>query len=308
MENNKSLFLVIIFSLSVVMGFLILFRGGEPGNINIFIKKKQPGFSEKNIYIINIYGVISFSDSTNIIKSHYSYDKIVKKLRKISYDPKISGVVLRINSPGGTIGASQEVYEEILRLRKMGKKVYASFGDIATSGGYYIASGCDKIYSNPGTITGSIGVLYELSNLSELIKKVGIKFDVIKSGKYKDIGNIFRDLTTDEKKLLQEIIDLSYQQFVQAVSTGRNIPVEKVMEIADGRILIGTQAKELKLVDEMGNSQDALEDIWKQVGGQGIPKVAKEEISLDNIFSFFIDVLRQDKFDMINLYLNKWIY
>ena len=183
---------------------------------------------------------------------------VLKALKQIE-DREFPALIVRIDSPGGTVGDSQEIYSAIKRLRSKGCKVIASFGNISASGGVYIAVAADKIIANPGTITGSIGVIIRGNNISELLSKIGIKFETIKSGLFKDILSPDKPLSDEGRALLQGLIDESYEQFVGAVSEGRNIPKEEVKKFADGRIFTGSQAKGLGLVDEVGDEMVARE-------------------------------------------------
>ena len=183
---------------------------------------------------------------------------VLKALKQIE-DREFPALIVRIDSPGGTVGDSQEIYSAINRLRSKGCKVLASFGNISASGGVYIGVAAEKIVANPGTITGSIGVIIRGNNISELLSKIGIKFETIKSGQFKDILSPDKALSEEGRALLQSLIDDSYEQFVQAVSKGRNIPAEKVKEFADGRIFTGMQAKKIGLIDEIGDEVDARE-------------------------------------------------
>ena len=183
---------------------------------------------------------------------------ILKALKQIE-DREFPALIVRIDSPGGTVGDSQEIYSAINRLKSKGCKVIASFGNISASGGVYIGVAAEKIVANPGTITGSIGVIIRGNNISELLSKIGIKFETIKSGKFKDILSPDKPLSEEGRTLLQNLIDDSYEQFVEAVSNGRKIPVETVKQFADGRIFTGIQAKALGLVDEIGDEVDARE-------------------------------------------------
>ena len=177
---------------------------------------------------------------------------ILKALKQIE-DREFPALIVRIDSPGGTVGDSQEIYSAIKRLKNKGCKVVASFGNISASGGVYIGVASDKIVANPGTITGSIGVIIRGNNLSDLLDKIGIKFETVKSGVYKDILSPDKPLSQDGRELLQSLIDESYKQFTEAVAEGRNLPVEEVKKFADGRIFTGTQARELGLIDEIGD-------------------------------------------------------
>ncbi|MDJ0617984.1 MAG: signal peptide peptidase SppA [Calothrix sp. MO_192.B10] len=182
--------------------------------------------------------------------------KRVLEAFKTVEEKKFPALLLRIDSPGGTVGDSQEIYKALKGLQKK-VKVVASFGNISASGGVYIGVGAEHIVANPGTITGSIGVILRGNNLERLLDKVGVSFKVIKSGPYKDILAFDRELTEPEQGILQELIDTSYQQFVQTVAEGRNLPVEKVKSFADGRIFTGQQALELGIVDRLGTEEEA---------------------------------------------------
>ena len=177
---------------------------------------------------------------------------VLKSLKQIE-DREFPAMILRIDSPGGTVGDSQEIYSAIKRLKTKGCKVIASFGNISASGGVYIGVAADKIVANPGTITGSIGVIIRGNNISELLEKIGIKFETVKSGLFKDILSPDKPLSDEGRALLQSLIDESYGQFTEAVSESRNISIDDVKKFADGRIFTGSQAKELGLVDEIGD-------------------------------------------------------
>jgi protease-4 len=208
--------------------------------------------------IVHVGGPIQFSNSPAVWSSTDAED-IAKKLHELSEDDDVKAIVLRINSPGGTVGSVQEISEEIGRCRAKGKKVVASMGDVAASGGYYLAAASDHILANPGTITGSIGVILEFGNLEGLFQKVGLKVEVIKSGAHKDIGSPARPLTAEETRMLQASIDDAYAQFLDAVSQGRHLSHEQLKNIADGRIFTGRQAMQIGLVDELGNQEDAIQ-------------------------------------------------
>ena len=181
---------------------------------------------------------------------------VLKAINQIE-EREFPALLLRIDSPGGTVGDSQEIHAAILRLREKGCHVVASFGNVSASGGVYVGIGADKIVANPGTITGSIGVNLRGNNLSRLLERIGVKFETVKSGTFKDILSPDRALTEEEKELLQSLIDSSYEQFVSAVASGRNLSTKDVKDFADGRVFTGEQAKELGLVDELGDEDDA---------------------------------------------------
>ena len=181
--------------------------------------------------------------------------RVLEALKTVE-ERKFPALLLRIDSPGGTVGDSQEIYSALKRLREK-VKIVASFGNISASGGVYIGMGAEHIVANPGTITGSIGVIIRGNNIERLLEKVGVSFEVIKSGPYKDILAFDRGLTDPEQQILQDLIDTSYQQFVETVAEARSLAVEKVKSFADGRVFTGQQALELGLVDRLGTEEDA---------------------------------------------------
>jgi protease IV len=210
-----------------------------------------------------------------VISSDLS-ERTVRQLAKHGDDPAIKAIVLRIDSPGGGVASSQEVYEEVKRVRASGKLVVASLGSIAASGGYYIACVAERIFANAGTLTGSIGVIVQLANAEELLHKMGVASTAITSGPFKDSGNPTRALRPEERQVFQTLVDDVYQQFVEAVSQGRQMPVGEVRQVADGRIYTGRQAKELRLVDELGTLQDAITYAASTVGISGKPTLVRE--------------------------------
>jgi protease-4 len=198
---------------------------------------------------------------------------VMDHLRKAASDPTVGAVVLRFNTPGGSVPASQEIAAEIIRLKETGKPIVASMADVSASAGYYLAALADVIVANPGTITGSLGVYMQVANFEELYEKLGIEYNYIKSGEYKDMGATNRPLRPEEKEILQAMVDDIYQQFIETVAEGRNMPAERVKELADGRIYTGNQAKELGLVDELGNYYDAINMAARMAGITGEPRV-----------------------------------
>jgi protease IV len=197
----------------------------------------------------------------------------VRELREHADNPSIKAVVLRVNSPGGVVAPTQEIFAAIQRARKAGKPVVASLGAVAASGGYYVAVAADRIYANPGTLTGSIGVVMQLANLEGLLKKVGVEYVVVKAGAYKDVGNFARTMSPEERKMLQALLDDVYSQFVEAVSEGRGLEKKDVLAFAEGRIYSGQQALALKMVDELGGFEDAVEAAGKLANISGRPKL-----------------------------------
>ena len=198
----------------------------------------------------------------------------VKQLNDLRKDDNVKAVVLRVDSPGGVVGPSQEIYAEVKKLAAR-KKVVVSMGSIAASGGYYISAAASRILANPGTITGSIGVLMRFSNLEGLMGRIGMKAFTLKTGKYKDVGSPAHPMTDEEKAMLQGVIDNTHSQFVKAVAEGRKLPEADVRSIADGRIFTGEQALALKLVDRLGTLQDAIEEAGKLAGIEGEPRLIR---------------------------------
>jgi protease-4 len=197
----------------------------------------------------------------------------VRELREHAENPSIKAVVLRVNSPGGVVAPTQEIFAAIQRARKAGKPVVATLGAVAASGGYYIATAADRIYANPGTLTGSIGVVMQMANIEGLLKKVGVEYVVVKAGSYKDVGNFARTMSPEERKMLQALLDDVYSQFVGAVAEGRGLERSEVLAFAEGRIYSGQQAVALKMVDEMGGFEDAVEAAGKLANITGRPKL-----------------------------------
>ncbi|MBI5182832.1 MAG: signal peptide peptidase SppA [Nitrospinae bacterium] len=271
--KKRNIILVGFIILSLLTGFLFLIAI----IINSFLLEDGIWDKGDKIALINIEGIIT--DSRDIIK----------QITKYKEDSSIKGIVLNINSPGGGVAPSQEIYKEILKLHDNNKKVVVSMGSLAASGGYYIACAADRIVANPGTITGSIGVIMTFSNIEELMKKIGFKIDVIKSGRYKDIGSPNRSITDEERDILQEVIDDVYDQFIEAVAKGRKMDSGRVKELADGRVFSGRQAQQIGLLDELGNLQDAFSIMAEMVGIKGKPKIVEERKKKGFLFRYFTE-------------------
>ncbi len=208
----------------------------------------------------------------------YSSEGVIERLYKCRDNDSIKAIVLRISSPGGGVAPVQEIYKELTRSEKA---IVVSMGSSAASGGYYIACAADRIFANPGTLTGSIGVIMQFRRIDGLMEKIGVQQEVIKSGSYKDAGSMYRGLTSEEKELFQETIDDVYEQFLDAILEGRQhveLTREQLVEIADGRIMSGRQAQESKLIDELGDLNDAIEYAGKLVGIKGKPRTIKMEV------------------------------
>ncbi|MBT5469166.1 MAG: signal peptide peptidase SppA [Nitrospina sp.] len=232
--------------------------------------------SNSEIALVHVNGMLTDSS------------EIVRQLSKYRRDAKIKAIIVRIDSPGGTVGPAQEIYDEINKIKESKKIVYASLGSVAASGGYYIACAADYVLANPGTLTGSIGAIMAFNNVEELAKKIGVRPAVIKSGAFKDSGSPLRSMEPKERKLLQNVVDDVHQQFVQAVSLGRNLSEDEVKQFADGRIMTGKQALEFKLVDEFGGLEKTIEIVGKKIGVVGHPSVIEEKEDLP-----FMDWLMQ---------------
>ncbi len=238
--------------------------------------------------VIEIYGVIADSK------------QVIEQLHEFRDNDSIKALVLRIDSPGGGVGPSQEVYEEV-KLVDAVKPVVVSMGSVTASGGYYIAAGAREIVANPGTITGSIGVIMEFANVQELLNKIGLGSVVVKSGEYKDIGSPTRDMTAVERTILQELIDDVHSQFVNSVAEGRHMDPEKVNAIADGRIFTGRRAMELGLVDRMGNLEVAIKRAAELAGLEGEPHVVYPPGKKPR----FIDMFIEETLNQLQLALQK---
>lgn len=241
---------------------------------NSDINKLNTPISGKQIAVVRVEGVITGGKQEAVFGSVASAETIMENLRVAAKDPNTAIILLRINSPGGSAPASQEIGEEIKRIKKEKHlPILTSMGDVAASGGYWIASCSDKIIANPSTMTGSIGVIMETQSWQELYKKIGVSNYNVKSGAHKDMGSNTRELSVDEKQILQNMVNDIYEQFVDIVSIGRNIPTAKVRALADGRIFTGRQAKAVGLVDTLGNYYDALDIAQKAAGLSGEPDV-----------------------------------
>jgi len=269
---------VIIVISFVIIAFLTLFAFiGFSGQESAFWTG-----TGKKVAIVEVQGVIENSS------------EVIRQLRKYAEDSSVPAIVMDIDSPGGAVAPSQEIYEEINKLREKGKKVIASMRTVGASGGYYIACAADTIVANPGTLTGSIGVIFQFPVAEELFKKIGLKFEVVKKGEIKDIGTYTRPMTERERKSLQSVVDDTYDQFVDVIASRRSMSREDILKIADGSVFTGRQAKNLGLVDELGNLQDAIKIAGVMVGIKEYPKTIKEikrRITWFDLLSQKMDVL-----------------
>jgi protease-4 len=249
-----------------------------------------PGVGSDRLALVKIEGVLLGSE------------QVVEELEGYTEDSSVKGIVIRIDSPGGGVVPSQEIYNAVKNARREGKKVIVSMGSVAASGGYYIAAAADKIVANPGTLTGSIGVKMEFPNVEKLLEKIGVKGMVIKAGEFKDVGSPYRDMTPEEQKLLQNVIDDVHSQFIQAVAEGRGLPEADVRSIADGRIFTGQQALSLKLVDQMGDLADSIKLAGTMVGIKGKPTIVEKKKKIP-----FFEYLKEESAAWIADAVNKAI-
>ncbi|HUK66497.1 MAG TPA: signal peptide peptidase SppA [Anaeromyxobacteraceae bacterium] len=217
-------------------------------------------------------GVVELKGEIGTGRGGIDADEQLKVIKRFFDDADMKAVVVRIDSPGGAVAPSQEIYDELKKLADK-KTVVCSMGNLAASGGFYIAMACPHILAEPGTLTGSIGVISQFPNVKGLAEKLHVKVETLKSGKLKDAGNPFRDMTAEDRAYWQALIDQVYEQFVQAVVEGRELPEEDVRKIADGRVLTGEQAQELGLIDELGNFNDAVDAAKEKAGLTGEPRL-----------------------------------
>ncbi|MDQ6735401.1 MAG: signal peptide peptidase SppA [Nitrospirota bacterium] len=220
--------------------------------------------TEERIALVRVEGVILDAQQT------------ISELKRYGDNPLVKAIVVRIDSPGGGVVPSQEIHDAVKRIReKQSKLVIASMGTVAASGGYYIAAATDRIVANPGTLTGSIGVIMELANVEGLMKKIGVESVVVKSGAHKDLGSPFRAMNLEDRTILQNVMDDVHSQFIEAVAAGRSLDIKTVRALADGRIFTGRQAKAAKLVDELGDLNDAIKLAADMAGLEGEPRVVE---------------------------------
>lgn len=275
---------VILLGIFLLVMVILAVRGpGRPG--------AKPLGSSGKIGVVEVNGVIGPDNPASLVSGPSAGSgKIMMAIREAARREDIKVLVLRINSPGGTSVASQEIGIELERLRKTGKPVVTSMGDVCASGGYWIAAGSDHIVANPATLTGSIGVIMEISNLEGLYEKLGIHQEAIKSGKYKDMGSPTRPITPQERAFLEEIVGDSYQQFLEQVARGRQgkMSRQEIEKIADGRIFTGRKAMQIGLVDSLGNYYDAIKQAREMAGLD-----ESSPVEVLNRTGFWEDILNQ---------------
>lgn len=260
MKRRNVVILIVVISLVLVMGFtgiILLFSFMDRDGLEF------TGFGSK-VAVIELYGQI------------FDSKDFVRQLKKWDNNSSVKAIVIDINSPGGAVAPSQEMYKEIRKVREGGKVVIASMSSVAASGGYYVACAADKIVANPGTLTGSIGVILSFPTAKKLLDKVGIRWETVKSGDLKDVGNFSRSMTTEEERMLKAVIDDSYQQFVEAIAEGRDRPKEEIYPLADGALFTGRQAYNLGLVDTLGSFEDAVSLAGDMAGLGQDPDIIRE--------------------------------
>ena len=248
----------------LVTFLVVLFFLGLSGIVLALLGKGTIFSARERVGVVEIKGLLTDSRA------------VIKQLDRYRDDDSIKAIVLRINSPGGAVGPAQEILREVEKVRAK-KKIVASLGTVAASGGYYIASGANLIMANRGTATGSIGVIMQFTNVEGLAKKVGLDFFNLKAGRYKDVGSPFRPMTPEDKAYLQGLLDNIYQQFLTDVAHNRKIPLAKLRTLAEGRIYSGEEAKQVGLVDEFGNLPDAIEKAGRLGGIKGEVKAVYPE-------------------------------
>ncbi|MCM3569612.1 signal peptide peptidase SppA [Neobacillus mesonae] len=304
-----------LFFVSVLINFLTAFavKGIQTDFSDFFAAADQPFTEEvvedgnelKKIVVLDVEGVIQDSgDAGSLLQSTgYNHQLFLKQLNDIKDDDTVKGLIIRVNSPGGGVVESAEIHDKLVEIQKNTKKpVYISMGSMAASGGYYISTAAKKIYASPETLTGSLGVIMEGINYKGLADKYGVDFVTIKSGKYKDIMSPTRKMTEEERKILQTMINNSYEGFVKVISEGRNLSVDQVKKIADGRIYDGRQAKELNLIDGFGYLDDCIKQMKKDEKLKGAKVVRyTETLGLGSLFTFQAKKLMGDSAEMAGL-------
>jgi protease IV len=304
-----------LFFVSVVINFLssFAFKGIET-NFTDFMAAADQSFAEevvkegnelKKIVILDVNGVIQDTGETSsfLQSSGYNHPDFMKKLNYIKEDDSVKGIIIKVNSPGGGVVESAEIHDKLAEIQKKSKKpVYISMGSMAASGGYYISTAAKRIYASPETMTGSLGVIMEGINYEGLADKYGVDFVTIKSGKHKDIMSPTRKMTEEERQILQSMINNSYQGFVKVISEGRNLSVNQVKKIADGRVYDGRQAKDLHLIDGFGYLDDVVNRMKKQEKLTGAQVVRySDSLGLGSLFSMHAKKLMGENVEMAGL-------
>ncbi len=280
-KSDRNVTIVVL----IIVGIIII---GSFTSVN-WSRQQSSGLSRGDVVVIDIKGVIG------------SAEKIATQINEQRRNSNIKGMILRIDSPGGGSAAFQELYREVKRFRDAGKPVVAAIASVGASGGYYAALGASKIVANPASVTGSIGVIVDFPVAVELLEKIGLSMETVKSGAYKDVGSPYREFTAEDEAQLETVIQDIYNQFVNAVALERKIDKKKLLKIADGRIFTGSQALEYGLIDTLGTFEDAVMMIGKLTGIDGRPKLVFPQkksktlfdllfTGIDELFSLFAPI------------------
>ncbi|MFC0270305.1 signal peptide peptidase SppA [Metabacillus herbersteinensis] len=267
----------------------------------------EEGSGSKKIVVLNVNGVIQDTGEnvTSFFETAgYQHQQFLDMVEAAGEDDNVKGVILRVNSPGGGVVESAEIHKKLIELKEDNKKpIYVSMGTTAASGGYYIATPADKIFAAPDTLTGSLGVIMQSVNYGGLAEKYGVTFETIKSGPYKDIFSPTREMTDDERKILQSMVDNAYKGFVDVISGGRELSESEVRRVADGRIYDGRQAKELNLIDELGYFDDTVEGMKKDLKLEDAQVIEYNSgAGFDSLFSMGASKVFKNEFELSGLY------
>lgn len=298
MKKYVQYLLVVLFFISTVLGILILVKQSYQEKKTVEIKR----LVKDKIAVVELYGEIYFSDDVgSIIKRDVEY--YVSKIEQYFKRKDVKGLLLKINSPGGSVAAVQRLYNKIVKLKDIYKKPIVCYvPELCASGGYYVAVACDKIICAEGSVVGSVGVLLQVGNINALLKKIGINIEVIKSSKYKDMGSIFREMLPEERQMFEHLVNSVYEQFIDVIVKGRKLTKEQVMKFADGRIFIAKDAVQLQMIDSTGDEDTAIEELKLMAGIKGEVEILKEKIG-------FFDLLRRGITEMYrkqNMFLEKF--
>ena len=285
MTRKQKYFLAVVIIVPSLLGMIINLTLNKNSS---YSSNSTSPFGGKRVGIVRVENIIMNGED------------VVKQIEDFRADKNIVGVLLRVNSPGGAVGPSQEIFSAVTRFKNSGKPIVVSMGNVAASGGYYISAPSTRIFANPGTITGSIGVIFQFPQYYNLMDKIGVKMTTIKAGKLKDIGNPNRDITNAEKIFLQKFLDNTHMQFINDVSKGRAMETDSVKTLADGRIYTGEQALKVGLIDTLGGLSDALSYLKDLTGVALDSKPVTRQKKVD----IFRDMLSETIFDKIPLLRN----
>ncbi|WP_188207959.1 signal peptide peptidase SppA [Alkalibacillus aidingensis] len=264
---------------------------------------REDGTGSEKVAVIHLNGVIQSDDVGGVINaSTYNHRVLLEMLDHAKEDEGIEGVVLRVNTPGGGVVESEEIHDQIVSLQEEDKPVYVSMGNTAASGGYYVSAPAEQIFAHPATLTGSIGVIMESINIAELADDLGIDFNTITSGEYKDIMSISRPMSEDEEDILQTMIDEMYDDFVNVIVNGRDMDEATVRELGDGRVYTGSQAKDVGLVDELGSLDDTIEQLQQDYNLENAQVVEYEySLGIGSLFGMTAEKMFGDELQLSGL-------